>query len=104
MLMKDNYLIIKLSAYKTQIIIIKILPSNASPVCIQYFKPSMPNCISASHALLGVCTIVLQLLCNLSINPNVCYLIIAYTISCIHTAGTTTPWQVKYLLICIIES
>ena len=35
------------------------------------------NCILIIHAFSRVCTIVLQLLRNLPINPNVCFLIIA---------------------------
>ena len=59
------------------------------------------NSIRIIHTLLWVSTIVLQLLyiiLNLSLNQNVCYFIIAfkfynYVKSCIHTTGTTTPWQ-----------
>ena len=35
------------------------------------------NCILIIHTFSRVCTIVLQLLHNLPINPNVCFLIIA---------------------------
>ena len=67
------------------------------------------NCILIIYAFSKVCTIVLQLLYNLPINQNFCFLIIAsklniFTISCIHTIGIITPWQPNNSPICIIES
>ena len=55
-----------------------ILPSNVSSISIQHFKPSIRhNCILIIRACSRVCTIVLQLLHNLPINPNVCFPIIS---------------------------
>ena len=75
-LIKYKYLIIKLIAKKTKIIeaychqMYDLLVYNTSnQVC--------HNCILIIHAFSRVCTIVLQLLRNLPINPNVCFLIIA---------------------------
>ena len=46
------------------------------------------NCILTIRAFSRVCTIMLQLLHILPINPCVCFLTIACTISCIHYIGT----------------
>ena len=51
---------------------------------------------------------MLERLYNILINPNVCFLIIAfkivYTISCMYTTGTSMPLKVKISPICIIEA
>ena len=55
-----------------------ILPSNVSSVLVYNTSNQVcHNCILIIHAFSRVCTIVLQLLRNLPINPNVCFLVIA---------------------------
>ena len=53
-----------------------ILPSNEPSISIKHFK-LMPQLYSNNPCIFRVCTIVLQLLHNLPMNPNVCFLIIA---------------------------
>ena len=76
-LIKYKYLTIKLMVKKTKIIeaychqMYYLLVYNTSnQVC--------HNCILIIHAFSRVCTIMLQLLRNLPINPNDCFLIIAF--------------------------
>ena len=53
----------------------KICCFNSPSVC--YVHSVCHNCILINHAFSRVCPIVLQLLLNLPINPNVCFLITA---------------------------
>ena len=84
---KYKYLIIKLSAQKTKIIEAYchqmyhiIVYKTSNQVC--------HNCILIIHAFSRVCTIVLQLLHNLLINPNVCFLITASKLYIYHVLHT----------------
>ena len=75
-ILETIYTIIKLSAQKTQIIE-GYYHQMYYPFVYNTSNQTCHNCILIIHAFSRVSKIVLQLLHNLPIKPNVCFLIIA---------------------------